>query len=245
VIGLLSAVALGLAAGAASAQAATTVTVAPNTPLGGSQGLPFGTTVVWPAYLGFIYKDVPPFQLKKNDKLAFDLSEANNVPIQLVIELAPTAVNGGDTAAGAFTPVVPNTQQAADPDGNTLNDDFELEYTAQAPFNFAGGGLIIRFSDPGGAFASDAVANFPLTNMGSAADASGFFVGRFYGDPDGVPPYENADAGDVSAFRVSIQDPVPGKPKKKCKKKRKKKGKSAAAAAKKKKKKCKKKRKGK
>ena len=208
---LTLALATGLAVGVAGARAST-VTVEPNTPVGGTQAFPFGSVQFWPPHLGFVYKNVPAFQLKANDKLAFDLSSANNVPIQYVIELAPTTANGGDTPAGSYTAVVPNTQQAADPDGNTADGDYELEYTAQAPFSFPGGGLIIRFNNPGGDFATDVTSDSPLSNMGSFSDASGFFVGRFYSDADGLPPYDTFDGGDVAAFRLTIADPLPAPP---------------------------------
>ncbi len=189
--------------------------------------------------MGFVYKDLPGFQLKANDKLAFDLTEANNVPIQVKIEMAPTTVNGGDTPAVPYTQLVSDSQLAADPDGDAVFGNYEFEHAATAPFSFPGGGLIIRFSNPGGAFASDITGNTPLTNGGDSTDPSGFIVGRFYTDADGVPPYDTTSTIDVAAFRLTIADPAPAPApptpkKKKCKKK--KKAKSAAA-----KKKCKKK----
>ena len=79
--------------------------------------------------------------------------------------------------------------------------------------------------------------------VGAAGDdSSGFFVKRFYEDPDGVPPYlnEDAQAGKIGGFQLTLADapmspPIQSAPKRKCKK-----HKHRAASAK--KKHCKKKR---
>ncbi len=120
--------------------------------------------------------------------------------------------------------------------------DYELQFTSQAPFNFSGGGLIIRFSSPGGAFASDLQQDQTLINDANGTDSSGFFVKRFFNDADGLPPYGDSDTQGIGGFRLTLLDvpPTPPSgpsttlPKKKCKKHKKR---SAAAA-----KKCKKKR---
>ena len=74
--------------------------------------------------MGFIYKNVPAFQLKTGDVLAFDLLAVNNADIQLQIELAPTTTNGGDVPSLPFTTVVTNTQTPANPRGDTTLENF-------------------------------------------------------------------------------------------------------------------------
>ena len=236
--------AIGLVA-VASVQAASTVTVTPTSPTMGIQVAPFGASDVWAAYIAWAYKNVPAFNLKAGDTVAFDLSEQNDVDIQLQIAMAPTTTNGGDVNSGPFTQIVPNTQIPANPRGNSTFGDYELTFTAQAPFNFPGGGLLIRFGNPGGAFASDS----NLTGVGGsgnvalATDPSGYFVGRDLRDADGAAPWTGDFYADgVGGFRLNIADLPPptassptATPTRKCKKKHKR----AAVVAK---EKCKKKR---
>ena len=157
--------------------------------------------------------------------------------------MAPTTTNGGDVNSGPFTQIVPNTQLPANPRGNSTLGDYELTFTAQAPFNFPGGGLLIRFGNAAGAFAADSNATGVggSGNVALATDPSGYFVGRDVRDADGVAPWTNDFYADgVGGFRLNFLDlPSPpaaaptATPKKKCKKKHRR-----AAAAKK----CKKKR---
>jgi hypothetical protein len=232
-----------------SAQAATTVNVNPAGPVSDPNEFPFGRADVWPQ-LGFVYKNIPAFDLKTGDTIAFDLGAQNNVDIQLQISMAATTVNGGDIP-GPYTTVVNNTQVPLNPRGNTMMGDYELQFTAQTPFNFAGGGLIIRFANPGGAYATDLLPDSTLINNANGTDSSGFFVKRFFNDTDGLPPYPNNDTQGIGGFRLNLLDVPPvtsaapiatptatpsATPKKKCKKK--KKHRRAAVTAK---KKCKKK----
>jgi Ca2+-binding RTX toxin-like protein len=154
--------------------------------------------------MGWVYKNLPPFQLHQGDHLAFDLEAPNDVNIQLKIELAPTAINGGDAPDGAFTTIASNSQLPATGRGNSTRSDFELVFEVEQSLNFAGGGLIIRFSSPGGAFASDGTAVPPLPLHGaSGTDPTGFFLKRFYNDADGLPPYTGQDTAQIGGFRVT------------------------------------------
>lgn len=223
-----------------SASAATTVTVAPTTPTG-VNSFPFGQGNIWPS-AGFIYANLSAFQLKAGDTIAFDLGATNpEADIQMQIAMAATTVNGGDAPVLPYTTLVNNTQTPLNPKGNAVNGDYELQFKSEAPFSFPGGGLIIRFSSPAASYAADTTGSNTLFNAGLGTDPSGFFVKRFYNDPDGLPPYSNSDGGFIGAFRLIIQDPPATQPPatgtpKKCKRKKKR---SAAAA----KKRCKKKRK--
>jgi hypothetical protein len=237
----------------ASAGAVTTVNVTPAMPnTVGDNCYPFGLGGVedetWTPYMGFVYKDVPAFQLKTGDKLAFDLVAMNDVDVQLKIELAPTTGNGGDTPSLPFTTVVTNTQTPTNPRGDTTLENYELGFTAEAPFNFSGGGLIIRFSDPSADYLTDTGMGHCDAVLGGAdsADPSGFFVERYYGDTDGVTPYDHFDVGSLAGFRLTLADvpqtapptgPSGGQPAKKKKCKKRKKHRSAESA----KRKCKKK----
>jgi hypothetical protein len=244
-IALATVLALVIGQGAVgAAQGSTTVNVNPASPSGGNS-FPFGRADVWPQ-MGFVYKNIPAFELKTGDKIAFDLSVQNDVDIQLQISMAATTVNGGDVA-GAYTTVVNNSQVPVHPRGNTVTGDYELQFTAQAPFHFPGGGLVIRFSNPGGAYASDLTPDSTVANLAESTDPSGFFVKRFFNDNDGLAPYDDEDLIAIAGFRLTLLDappasappaPLPGTtaPKKKCKKKHKKHSASVA------KKKCKKKR---
>jgi hypothetical protein len=227
-----------------TATAAQSITVAPNDP-NAENTFPFGQGTGWIPYMGFVYQNVPAFQLKPNDVLAFDLNTVNEVDIQLDIAMAPTVSNGSDVPAAGFTPIVPNTQ-APGSRGDAVDGDYELEFKAVAPFNFPGGGLIIRFSNPGSQLATDPDGAGSFHNGGTNTDTSGFFVERFVRDPDGVYPWTGDTYNtDIAAFRLQILDlpatppasPTPTAKKKKCKKKHKKRSASVA-----KKKKCKKKR---
>ena len=178
------------------------VTISPVTP-SVSNCFPFGSgmTDAWTPYAGFIYQNVPAFNLSAGDSLAFDLGAVNDTDIQLDIAMAPTTVNGGTVQSGTFVQVVSNTQTPANPRGDTTIGNFELQFIAEAPFSFSGGGLIIRFSNPSAAYAVDTTCDQVLVNADSP-DASGFFVQRFYRDADGVSPWDVPDSGSIGGFQV-------------------------------------------
>jgi hypothetical protein len=232
---------------AGSAQAAQTITVEPDSP-GAENAFPFGVGADdWGPFMGFVYKNVPAFQMKSGDVLAFDLNQLNDADDQLEIALAQTTSNGNDEPSAGFTKIVSNTQVPANPRGDLADGTYELQYKAEASFDFPGGGLIIRFSNPGPELAADTVQDGVLHNGALSSDPSDQFVERFLRDPDGAFPWTGDNVtNDIAAFRVQILDlpatppptgtsPPASTPKKKCKKKHKK---HSAGVAK---KKCKKK----
>jgi hypothetical protein len=157
--------------------------------------------------MAFFYKDVPPFELQAGNTLAFDLSAENDAHIQLDIALAPTTTNGSTVEAQPFQPVVSNTQTAADPNGDAVIGNFDLRYTSEAGFSFAGGGLAIRFANPSAAYELDTTCTEDLVGAFST-DPSGFFFRRAWQDPNGVSPWENSsDTSYVSSFQVTTTDP--------------------------------------
>jgi hypothetical protein len=179
------------------------VTIAPANPDVGNC-YPFGGTdnsPGWTPYAGFVYQNVPAFNIVPGDILAFDLGATNDVNIQLEISMAPTTVNGGSVQSGSFVQVVSNTQTPANPTGDNTVGNFELQFTAEAPFSFPGGGLIIRFSNPGGAYAGDTSCTQVLVNA-SSSDPSGYFVQRIFNDVNGVSPWDSGDPDSIGGFQV-------------------------------------------
>ena len=189
---------------AARPAAAQDITIFPDTPVVGNC-FPFGNGGIggesWGPFMGFIYKDIPPFSIQPGDIIAFDLGQINGADVQVDIELAATTSNGGIDPVLPFVKVVSNNQTPPNPNGDTIVGDFEMQFTAEASFVFPVGGLIIRFSNPSAAYAQYNGCDQVLV-FGSAGDTSGFFVTRFFSDPDGVPPYDFGDDGSLGAFRV-------------------------------------------
>jgi hypothetical protein len=195
---------------ASSADTPTTIRIYPNSPdIGNAFPFGIGGPSHWEPYEVFVYKNIPAFQLKPSDVLAFDTTSAlNEVPIQMDIDLAAATTNGGDVAAQPFTKVVFNTQSASSPRGDTVTGNFDLAFLTRAPFSFAGGGLIIRFSNSSPAYAADATGTFNLVGAMSS-DSTGFFVERGYVDTDGAAPWSNVEGAAIGAFQLIIDNPSP------------------------------------
>ena len=153
--------------------------------------IPFGSNLH--SFSGFIYRNVPPFVLVAGAKFAFDLGAQNDVDIRRNIFFATAnknpspPVNFGSNvlsqgifAASGWTQIVSDNQvPQGSPRGNFVKGDYELIYTAEAPFSFPGGGLIIGFGgSPPGTFA-DAGCEQVLVQT-TNQDASGFFYARFW-----------------------------------------------------------------
>ena len=191
-----------LGAARSASAASPVVTIAQTNPNTGSNCYPFGQGSGWTPYMGFIYKNVPPFELRKGDTLAFDLIGVNEVAPQLKIEITPTTTNGG-TTPGSYTTIVNNTQIPSGR-GDSVQGNFDLAYSIQsaAPFSFRGGGLILRFSSPFSSFLTDSTCTTVLRGADST-DPSGFFVQRFNADADGLPPYDGFfNNQSIGSFRV-------------------------------------------
>jgi hypothetical protein len=120
VLSLLTMAAI-LQPGVSAAGAATTITVFPADPPNTGNCYPFGIGVAWTPFAGFVYKNIPAFELRPGDTLAFDTNAVNNVDVQLEIALSRTTANGNDIlAAPYFTTVVTNTQTPLNPRGDTV-----------------------------------------------------------------------------------------------------------------------------
>ena len=157
----------------------------------------------WRPYAGWVYRDIPPFQLKVGDTLAFDTGVTNDHDTQVDIALARTTTNGSDQNAQPFTTVVNNTQTPHNPRGDDAEGDYEMTFTAQAAFDFPGGGLIIRISNPGPSFLPDQTCDGQLVGNVST-DSSGRFVERVFNDVDGAAPWDGIDNGPLAQFRLIL-----------------------------------------
>lgn len=155
--------------------------------------VPFGNNISY-EFTGFIYRDVPPFVLVPGNQIAFDTGRQNDVDIRRNIyfsaanknpDLVPyrSNVTSQGIMATGWTQVVSDNQIPLNPRGNTVKGDYELVYTAEAGFNFPGGGLIVGFGgSPPGAYADRNCEQVLVYTNGG--DASGNFYARFFRKPD-------------------------------------------------------------
>ncbi len=181
---------------------AADVEIIPSSTGGPSNCIPFGKPYKNSSqYQGFVYQNIPAFELYPGDTIAFDLGAENDTDITVDIALATATSNGSsEQDSDGFTTVV-SSGTPADPNGNTVHGDYELEYTVDTPFSFAGGGLIMRFQGKG-AFASDTTCTQVLV-ITTHLDASGYFVGRFYKDTDGVYTWDGTDPWELGGFQIT------------------------------------------
>jgi hypothetical protein len=185
---------------AAAADASKTITVHANEG-GASNCIPFGLGNAGP-YNGFVYQNIPAFTLAPGDRIAFDNGSGTNaIDISMNIAMVATTTNGGDVPAGSFVTIVTDGTPD-DPRGDAIANNYELRFTAEAPFSFPGGGLIIR-TQATGAFVNDATCDAFAVN-GDGSDSSGFFVERFIFDADGEYPWSGAGAGRIPQFRLEL-----------------------------------------
>jgi hypothetical protein len=194
--------------GAGWAASPNTITIGAATPNAGNC-FPFGGYLAdgggWGPYFAFVYQNIPPFHLRPGDIVAYDLNLPNDTDNRMDVAMAATTANGNDVNSGPFTTVATNAQTPANPRGDDVTGNYELQWTASAGFDFAGGGLLVRFSNPAGDFATDGSCDANIAGANLASDASGFFVERTYGDADGVSPWGTVDNGSIAQFRLIFQ----------------------------------------
>src|SRR5882724_10379950 len=132
--------------------AAATVTIEGSTISGPSNCFPFGGGSSFGPFMGFIYQNIPAFNVGPGDKVAFDLGRATTSTIILDIAMAHTVSNGSQQPdASGFTTII--TAGSPTGLGDTVKGNYDLVFTVQSAFSFSGGGLVIRFK-AAGAYAS-------------------------------------------------------------------------------------------
>jgi hypothetical protein len=154
-----------------------------------------GGTITWTPNYFAIYKGLPPAIIKPGDHIQFDLSFPNDIIQTVDIALGHTATDGGTTVdANGFTTIVSSGSPPVP--GDTISENYELSYAITNGYNFPGGGLMIRISNPSSAFASDSsCSNAALAGAADSSDASGLFVARIiHADANGN--------GDSSNFAI-------------------------------------------
>jgi uncharacterized protein YjdB len=156
--------------------------------------IPFGNNTSY-QFAGFIYRNIPAFHMNVGDRIAFDLGAVNDVDLRRNVFFAvlnknpgPPGGSGGDVPsqdvrALAWTKVVSETHVPDHPRGNSVVGDYELVYTAEAEFDFPGGGFAIGFQAAPPATFADNGCEQVLAGTGSQ-DASGLFYSRFFGRED-------------------------------------------------------------
>jgi hypothetical protein len=177
---------------------ANAIELVPASPTSVSNCFPFGTnTADVRGFMGFIYRNVPAFELVPGQTIAFDLGARNDVDTRRNIFFAAANKNPGPPQvsgvsiisqditvnADGWTQVVYESQVPLNPRGNLVKGDYELVYTAEAPFSFPGGGLIVGFGvTPPGTYVDPGCEQVVVVT--TAQDASGNFYARFCHAPD-------------------------------------------------------------
>jgi len=164
----------------------TVVSVTPSSTTGVGNCYPFGGTTYYGAMMGFIYRNVPAFSVNVGDKIRFDMGAVNPTAVKRNIyfsaaNINPAAYSGTtqNVTATGWVQMVPETQTPLNPNGNTIQGDYELTYTATSSFTFGGGGFIIAFGGtPPGTYSDANCAQVDVIT--NSSDASGMFYKRFY-----------------------------------------------------------------
>lgn len=144
---------------------------------------------IWQPTMGFVYRNVEPFTLVPGDTIAFDIQLRTTDPpdlgflpqLDIALAHAPDAqkpFKPDDLPGSDFTIVA--HAAAASGAGNHVAGDYDLVFTVDTPFHFAGGGLIIRVAHPVGALATrDEGACLPVITADRQPSGSNRLVGTF------------------------------------------------------------------
>jgi hypothetical protein len=173
----------------ASVRAGSQVRLTPADPTNVSNCIPFGNNTDF-GFTGFIYRNVPAFNLERGDRIAFDLGGLNNVVTRREIYLSTAnknpdeaELNGSNVVSQGITATewakVSSEHHAPHPGrGNSVVGDYDLRYRVESDFSFPGGGLIIGFdSSPPAEFADGGCEPVVVTTV--SHDSSGHFYARF------------------------------------------------------------------
>ena len=174
------------------------IEIVPTVIFPGFNVVPFGSNDLF-SFTGFIYRNVPAFSLAVGDVIAFDLRQANDVQNRRTIFFATANKNPdacafnpvtgqitnpqGIAASSGWTQVVSETQIPQNAFGDEVVGNFELRYTAEAPFTFPGGGLLVGFQGSPPATFVDTDPDGSIAGA-SCTDPSGQLYTRFFHLPD-------------------------------------------------------------
>lgn len=128
--------------------------------------------------------------------------------------------DAGKGFADLYTKIVDGN---AGPDqfGNAVDGDFDLAYRLNAGFDFDGGGLIILLravgdtagdlgvTDSDGKLIPPTEFNLRASDRSAGAGPTDYFVGRFYGDTNGLPEYEEVHPAFVGFCGKDYPSPLP------------------------------------
>ncbi len=177
------------------------LTIVGPTSASASNCIPFGDGSTFGDYMGFVYKNQPAFDLRPGDVIAWDLWAVNDVDINMEVAFASAKFSGSaEPDVAGFTTLA--IGKPAVPRGNGISKDYELAWEVTNTFNFAGGGLIVRFK-PIGTYATDASCTGVITAT-EATDPTGWFSSRFYSDPDGVFPWGGTDLSVIGVAQFTV-----------------------------------------
>jgi cysteine-rich repeat protein len=190
--GLAAAVAIAVAL--AAPRASADVITIDDGGLPGTAAFPFTCSLgedgeLWLPTMGFVYRNVEPFDLAVGDTIAFDLQMRPADPDdlgfrpQLDIALAhasdPAKPFKPDDQAGSDFTIVGHGATASGA-GNRSVQDYDLVYTVDTAFHFPGGGLIIRVSNPQGVLATKGSADcLPVITADMMPTGTNRLVGTF------------------------------------------------------------------
>jgi len=165
------------------------VAVRPRGPVEVGNCIPFGNNTGY-GFTGFVYRNIPPFELERGGTLSFDLGQLNGQQIRRNIYLAATNKNPGpallsdinvvsqNVRAERWVRVVSDSQVPSHPRGDTVLGNFELTYRAEQAFDFRGGGLAVGFgASPPGRYADVGCEQVLVAT--TSHDPSGRFYARF------------------------------------------------------------------
>ena len=193
-----------------SAANAAVLTVEPEQPKLQSSCLAFGAggfEAVLP-FMGLMYLNLPLINLGPGDTLAFDLSAMNDADVEIDIDIAdfdPVALE-----AGRFTKIVSNTQTPVNPRGDDIFGNYELQFLVEDSFSSTGSSIMLRFSNPSADYALDTTCTQVGVTAAPTSDTSVLFAAAFFGDADGLSPWENINFDDslTNGFQITTLDRI-------------------------------------
>lgn len=150
---------------------------------------PFGIST-WVPWVGFIYKNIPPFVIRPGSTLYFDTGLANDY-----IPCLSIYMNAGSSVSELGRTLVAD-QRNASGYGDSVIGNYDLAFQITGSFTFSGGALAISFSNPCGNFGrfdTSSCNGYVVEN--SNADITSYFDHREYRGP-------NVDTMGIGIFKI-------------------------------------------